>query len=90
MPLILQTAVKENLAQRVEVQWDSYGDDPVISSLMTGVSPQERREMFTREMNKESDYPYVKDLEVIDTDTGYDSVPSFLFKKTSISEHKLT
>jgi hypothetical protein len=70
MPLTPQTSLKENAVQRVEVQLASYGDDPVLPSMMPGVSHEDKVALFVEIANKEFGKPWIKDLEVVDTDTG--------------------
>lgn len=70
MPLVLQPALKENAMQRVEVQIASYSDDPIVQSIMPGVCHEEKMAFFVGLFGKESRLPWVKDLEIVDTDTG--------------------
>ena len=70
MPLILQKALPENTNQRVEVQWASYVDDPILPSLMPGVSHEDKVAFFAEEARKDFGNPSIRDLEVVDTDTG--------------------
>ena len=70
MPLTLQTALKENAVQRVEVQLASYSDDPVLPSMMPGVSHVDKVAFFVEAANREFGKPWIRDLEIVDTDTG--------------------
>jgi hypothetical protein len=70
MSLILQPAVKENASQRAEVQLASYGDDPILTSLMAGVPYEEQVKFFAGALFQGFGEPGVKDLEVLDSETG--------------------
>jgi hypothetical protein len=70
MPLVLQPSTKENAAQRVEVQLASYIDDPILLSMMPGVSHEDKVAFFVETANKEYGMPHILDQEVVDTDTG--------------------
>lgn len=70
MSLILQPAAKENATQRAEVQLASYSNDPILQSLMPRVPHDEKVEFVAGALWKGFGMPGIKDMEIIDTETG--------------------
>lgn len=64
MPLILQTATKENARQRAEVQIESYKDDCLLNSIMPDAPEEVKVKFFVEVMTREMDKPCVKNLEI--------------------------
>ena len=85
MPLVLQQSLKENARQRVEVQLASYRDDPVLPSMMPGVSEEDKLAFFVEAGNKEFGLPWIKDHEIVDTDTGSDPSRDYFNRKQLLS-----
>jgi hypothetical protein len=71
MALILPPSTKENAPQRAEVQLESYTHDPLVYSIMPNASKEVRVKFFAEVLTKDMDKPGVKNLEIIDSKTGW-------------------
>jgi hypothetical protein len=70
MPLVVQPTPKEHVYQCAEVQLAAFAHDPMVPNLMKGIPHEEQVRFFAESLAKDLEGPEVRNLEVVDTETG--------------------